>query len=110
MVESAHFHEALTGFFVDPRNGWFPPLTEAVAGLTAAASWAPTDGMNNIWAFVNHVRFWHDVVLNQLLGLPVDRQAIGAENGWPPPGDPPTRRPGTTRASGPLAPTLTSPV
>jgi hypothetical protein len=37
---------------------------------------------------VNHARFWQEVTLLRLRGLPVDRQALGAENGWPPPGDP----------------------
>lgn len=37
---------------------------------------------------VNHARFWQEVTLLRLRGLPVDRQALGTENGWPPPGDP----------------------
>ena len=41
-----------------------------------------------MWAQVNHVRFWHEASLLQLRALPVDGEALGAEDGWPPPGDP----------------------
>lgn len=88
MSEGVHLSRALTGLFSNPQNGWIPPFTDAIAGLNASqASWVPAVGMNGVWALVNHVRFYQEVVLLQLQGKPVDREALGAEDGWPPPGD-----------------------
>jgi uncharacterized damage-inducible protein DinB len=87
--EEKHLSGALEGMFANPQNGWFSPFTEAVAGLTAAeASWVPGPDMNSIWALVNHVRFWHELVLRRLRGEHVDRLELGSEKGWPPSGSP----------------------
>lgn len=89
MSEGEHLARALRGLFQDPANGWFPAFTDAVEGLTAAqASWRPDPEMHGVWEPVNHVRFWHEVALRQVSGQPVDRKALGAEDGWPPAGDP----------------------
>lgn len=89
MSEAEHLSRALRGFFANPQNGWFPPFTDAIAGLTVAqASWIPAPEMNSVWALTNHVRFYQELILLRLRGEPVDRRALGAENGWPPPGDP----------------------
>lgn len=70
-------------------HGLFTSFATAVAGLTAVqAATVPAPRFNSVWAVVNHVRFWQEVTLRQLRGLPVDRRALGAENGWPPLGDP----------------------
>lgn len=88
MSEADHISRVLSGLFSNPQNGWFPPFTDATARLNAAqAAWVPSPGMNSAWALANHVRFWQEVVLLRLRGEPVDRQGLGAEDGWPPPGD-----------------------
>jgi hypothetical protein len=76
--------------FAYADHGVLTPFTTAVEGLTAAQAVAdPGYGQHSIWATVNHVRFWHQVPLLQLRAQPVDYQALGAEDGWPPvPGDP----------------------
>ena len=60
-----------------------------MAGLSAAqAAAVPAPRSHSIWAVVNHVRFWQEATLLRLRGEPVDRQALGAQDGWPPAGDP----------------------
>ncbi len=89
MSEAEHLANALAGFFEDPDNGWFSPFTQAIAGLNAAqATQLPAPRFNSVWAVVNHVRFWQEVLLLRLRDETVDRQALGAENGWPPHGGP----------------------
>lgn len=89
MSEEKHLSGALEGMFANPQNGWFSPFTEAVAGLTAAeASWFPGPDMNSIWDLVNHIRFWHELVLRRLRGEHVDRLELGSDKGWPPSGSP----------------------
>jgi hypothetical protein len=36
MSEGEHLSRALQGLFSDPRNGWIPPFTDAIAGLNAS--------------------------------------------------------------------------
>jgi uncharacterized damage-inducible protein DinB len=90
MTEAHHLADALEGLFANADNGWFTPIPVAVDGLTAEqAATAPAARFNSVWAVVNHVRFCQDLVLHRLRGLPVDRQALGAVDDWPLPGDPP---------------------
>jgi hypothetical protein len=71
--------------FAYANHGVLTPFTAATAGLTAEQALAdPGHGLHSIWAVVNHVRFWHEVALLQLRALPVDFEALGADNGWPP--------------------------
>ncbi|MDR3576917.1 MAG: DinB family protein [Anaerolineaceae bacterium] len=87
MSEAEHLSEALITLLVRSDNGWFTPFTTVVEGLLAEqALLVPAPGMNCIWAVVNHMRFWNEVILLRLRGLPVNRKALGAENGWPRPG------------------------
>ena len=89
MSEAQHLADALEGLFANPEHGWFTPFSVAVTGLTAAqAASVPAPRFNSVWAVVNHTRFWQEVFLLRLRGLPVDREAFGAKNGWPPAGDP----------------------
>ena len=86
MSEAEHLADALDGLFVNPDHGWFTPFVVAVEGLTAAqAATVPAPGFNSVWAVVNHVRFWQEYFLLRLQGQSPDRQALGAQNGWPPP-------------------------
>jgi uncharacterized damage-inducible protein DinB len=89
MSEMSHLSEALAGFYEDPQNGWFLPITEAIKGLSAEqAAAVPAKGFNNVWAVVNHVWFCQVSVLLRLQDKPVDRAEMGAETDWPPVGDP----------------------
>ena len=55
---------------MDPEDGrWFSPISQALAGLTAAqAAWVAGDGMNTIWQLVNHLTFWTQFVTGRLAG------------------------------------------
>ncbi len=89
MTEAQHLADALQGLLTRADSGWFTPVSIAIAGLTAAQAAAiPREGFNSIWSVVNHMCFWHKVLLLRLEGRAVDRQALGAENGWPPAGEP----------------------
>jgi hypothetical protein len=89
MSEGKHLSDSLVAFFAYTDHRTFVPFTQAVSGLTAdQASAVPAAGFRSVWAQVNHVRFWHEANLRQLRALPVDWEALGAEDGWPPPGDP----------------------
>ena len=93
MSEAEHLSEALITLLVRSDNGWFTPFTTVVEGLMVEqALQVPAPGMNCIWAVVNHMRFWNEVILLRLRGLPVNRKALGAENGWPRPGGPGEQR------------------
>ena len=89
MAEGQHLADSLVAFFAYTDHYTLTPFTHAVAGLSAAqAAAVPAAGFHSIWALVNHVRFWHEINLRQLRALPVDYEALGEGNGWPPPGDP----------------------
>ncbi len=89
MSEARHLADTLEGLFTRPDNGWFTPFTVATSGLTAVqATSVPAPRFNSIWALTNHLRFWQEVASLRLRSLPVDRQTLGDEHGWPPPGDP----------------------
>lgn len=90
MSEARRLSETLEQLFVH-RTGVFLPFAAATDGLSAAQAAAiPAPRFNNVWAVVNHVRYWQEVVLLHLRELPVDPQALGAPDpsGWPPAGDP----------------------
>jgi uncharacterized damage-inducible protein DinB len=90
MSEAEHLAETLIAMFAFADHGVLTPFTAAVSGLTAEQAIAdPGHGLHSVWTLVNHIRFWHEVTLLQLRGLPVDFAALGAEDGWPPPDDPP---------------------
>jgi hypothetical protein len=90
MSEGQHLAETLIAFFAYADHGVLASFTTATAGLTAEqAARAPGSGLHSVWAVVNHVRFWHEVTLLQLRGLPVDFEALGAQDGWPPVPTPP---------------------
>ncbi len=87
MSEVTHLSEALAGFFGNPENGWFMPITVASDGLTAAqAACIPAPRFNSIWAIVNHVNYWQKFFLLKLQGKTTEVEALGPEDGWPPAG------------------------
>lgn len=93
MSEAQHLSATVEGLFSKPDHGWFTPFTVAVASLTAdQAAGVPAPGFTSVWALVNHVNFWQESVLLRLRGLPVSCAELGAENDWPPPGDPADER------------------
>ena len=89
MAEGQHLAESLVAFFCYTDHYTLTPFTLAVAGLDAGqAAAVPAPGLHSVWALVNHVRFWHEANLCQLRAQPVDYEALGDKDGWPPPGDP----------------------
>ncbi|GED33725.1 DinB family protein [Brevibacillus centrosporus] len=52
------------------QEDWYPPLRDALAGVTAAqASWRPTgEAANTIWETVSHLLFFKERLLHRLLG------------------------------------------
>lgn len=89
MSEAKQLAVALERYCASDRNGWFCPLPEAVAGLTAVeAARAPGPGLNSIWGLVNHIRFEHECIIGRLQGREIDAEGLGHEYGWPPAGAP----------------------
>jgi hypothetical protein len=77
MTESQHLSDAISRLFTTHNSGWFIPFTDAVAGLTAEqAAKAPAPRFNSVWAVVNHINFWQDVILKQLQGIDVDADSF----------------------------------
>jgi len=56
--------------FCYDEEDWFPPLSEALKGLTAAqADWRPEGGsVNSIWETVHHLIFYKERLLTRLSG------------------------------------------
>lgn len=53
------------------REGAYPPLTAALAGLTAAqASWKPAQDRHSIWQIVRHMTHWMEAGLEALAAHP----------------------------------------
>jgi uncharacterized damage-inducible protein DinB len=61
------------------KEGWQPPLSHAVAGLTAQqAAWKPGPERHSIWQIVRHVVHWKRGVLRAWDGDPPDYDAMSA--------------------------------
>jgi hypothetical protein len=92
MSEAQHLAEALTRHFAGSTpEGAFLPFEAATEGLTAAQAAAiPAPGFNSIWAIVNHVWFWQEVLLRLLQNQPANHELLGApdRSGWSMAGDP----------------------
>lgn len=81
--EPRHLEDDLLSFFGAGRwSPWFTSLTQALDGVDHIyASRAPLEGLNSIWAVVNHISFWHELALRRLRGEPTtDEEAV--ESGW----------------------------
>lgn len=91
MSEAHHLSEALTRHFIGSVMGAFMPFETATDHLTAVQAAAiPAPRFNSVWAIVNHVWFWQEVLLRLLQGQPAHYELLGAPDpsGWPPAGDP----------------------
>lgn len=72
------------------KEDWYPPLKDALAGLTAAqASWKP-DGVaaNTIWENVSHLLFFKERLLHRLLGTEFPLSAESNDDTFTPSGGP----------------------
>lgn len=64
------------------KEGWQPPLSMAVAGLTAGqAAWKPSPQRHSIWQIVRHVLHWKRGVLSAWVEDPRDYQWMN-ETDW----------------------------
>lgn len=91
MSEAQHLASALTRHFSGPGAGAFMPFEVATEGLTAAqAAAVPMPRFNSVWAIVNHVWYWQEVLLRLLRNQPATHEALGAPDpsGWGLAGDP----------------------
>ncbi|MGG1662331.1 DinB family protein [Brevibacillus sp. NRS-1366] len=72
------------------KEDWYPPLKDALAGLTAAqASWRP-DGLaaNTIWENVSHLLYFKERLLHRLLGTDFPLSAESNDDTFTPSGGP----------------------
>ena len=61
----------LLEYTYERKDGAYPPLTSAVAGLTSGqASWKPTPERHSIWQIVRHMTHWMDAGIDALAGRP----------------------------------------
>ncbi|MGH2454475.1 MAG: DinB family protein [bacterium] len=65
------------------KESWQPPLSTAVAGLTAQqAAWKPAPERHSIWQIVRHVTHWKRSVGEALEGRPLSYEEL-EETDWP---------------------------
>ncbi|MFD2372096.1 DinB family protein [Brevibacillus sp. GCM10020057] len=72
------------------QEGWYPPLRDALSGLTAAqASWRPAgEAANTIWETVSHLLFFKERLMHRLAGTPFPLTAETNEDTFVPSGGP----------------------
>jgi hypothetical protein len=68
-------------------NAWYPPLRQAVEGLTAdLAKWRPAPSEHCIWDHVSHITTWTEELASRLAGNPRRRELYESdETSWPGP-------------------------
>jgi hypothetical protein len=77
----------LLEYTYERKDGAYPPLTTALAGLTAAqASWKPTPERHSIWQIVRHITHWMEAGMDALAARPqvyadLERSDWGAASG-----------------------------
>ena len=77
----------LLEYTYERRDGAYPPLVAALAGLTAGqASWKPAPERHSIWQIVRHMTHWMDAGIDALAGRPhvnteLERSDWGAVSG-----------------------------
>jgi len=91
--ESQHLAQSLEALFARKDAGWFIGFSAAVEGLTAQqAARVPGAGFNSVWAIVNHIGCWHDIVLKRLRGVPMDASIFSGGQGFQQPNNPADER------------------
>lgn len=80
--EPRHLEEEIVALVGGANFPWFTTLMPALEGVDHRyAARRPAEGLNSIWAVVNHVSFWHELALRRLRGeLSTDEEAI--HSGW----------------------------
>ena len=77
----------LLEYTYERKDGAYPPLTTALAGLTAGqASWTPTPERHSIWQIVRHMTLWIEAGMDALAARPhayadLERSDWGAASG-----------------------------
>lgn len=72
------------------KEDWYPPLKDALAGLTAAqASWRPEgEAANTIWENVSHLLYYKERLLHRLVGSEFAVSAESNDDTFAPSGGP----------------------
>lgn len=72
------------------QEDWYPPLRDALSGLTAAqASWRPVgEAANTIWETLSHLLFYKERLLHRLLGTEFPLSANSNDDTFIPAGGP----------------------
>lgn len=72
------------------KEDWYPPLKDALAGLTAAeASWRPPgEAANTIWENLSHLLFYKERLLHRLKGTEQPSTASTNDDTFAPSGGP----------------------
>ncbi|MDF2680916.1 MAG: hypothetical protein K0R47_2106 [Brevibacillus sp.] len=72
------------------QEDWYPPLRDALAGVTAAqASWRPVgEAANTIWENVSHLLYFKERLLHRLLGTEFPLSADSNDDTFAPSGGP----------------------
>lgn len=80
--EPRHLEEGIVALVGGANFPWFTTLMRALEGVDHRyAARRPADGLNSIWAVVNHISFWHELALRRLRGeFSTDEEAN--ESGW----------------------------
>lgn len=80
--ELSHLAEEIVVLVGGTRMPWFTTLRQALDGVDhQRAARRPGDGLNSIWAVVNHVSFWHELALRRLRGE-FSTQEETDDSGW----------------------------
>ncbi|MFG0214006.1 DinB family protein [Brevibacillus porteri] len=72
------------------KEDWYPPLKEALSGVSAAeASWRPVgEAANTIWENVSHLLYYKERLLHRLLGTEFSGSAETNDDTFIPSGGP----------------------
>ncbi|WP_409177420.1 DinB family protein [Brevibacillus fortis] len=72
------------------KEDWYPPLKEALSGVSAAeASWRPVgEAANTIWENVSHLLYYKERLLHRLLGTEFPGSAETNDDTFIPSGGP----------------------
>jgi len=80
--ELSHLAEEIVGLVGGTREPWFPTLRQALDGIDhMRAAQRPSNGLNSIWAVVNHISIWHELTLRQLRAEHLAQEEID-DSGW----------------------------